>query len=102
MDNMLLKQVEYKYEETRLGTWRSFMYPTGLLFREFQSRSRVMGFPLIHYTRGVCPETGRRIVARGVIAVGRFAVGGIAVGQASLGLVAVGQAGIGLCLAWDN
>jgi hypothetical protein len=96
MDNMLLREVEYKYEQTSLGTWRSYLYPTGQLFREFQSHRRVYGFPLIHYTRGICPETGRHVITRGVIAVGRLAVGGIAIGHASLGVVAIGQAAFGL------
>ena len=43
--------------------------------------------PLVHYTYGKCPETGKRIVAHGVIAVGRLAWGIIAIGQASLGVV---------------
>jgi hypothetical protein len=55
----------------------------------------------VHYTRGVCPETGRRIAAKGFFAVGRVAIGVIALGQASAGIVAIGQAGFGLifCLA---
>jgi len=96
MSNMLLTEVEYKYDETAWGTWRSYLYPTGLLFREFTSRSHFLGWPLIHYTYGICPETGKRVVARGVIAVGRLAVGGVAIGQASLGLIAIGQAAFGL------
>jgi hypothetical protein len=52
--------------------------------------------PVLHYTRGICPETGRRIVARGVIGVGRLATGVIAIGHASFGLVAIGQLAIGV------
>ena len=52
----------------------------------------------MHYTRGICPETGKRIVAKGVIGIGRLATGVLAIGQASFGVVAVGQLGLGLLL----
>jgi hypothetical protein len=55
-----------------------------------------MGMPVIHYTYGKCPETGRRVCAKGVIAVGRIACGIIAIGHASIGLIAIGQLAIGL------
>ena len=96
MKNMLLQDVEYKEDETPRGHWRRFAYPNGQLFEEFTSHTKVGGWPLIHFTRGRCPETGRRIVAKGVIAIGRVALGGLAIGQASLGLVAIGQLAIGL------
>jgi hypothetical protein len=96
MKNMLLEKIEYKTEQTNLGTWRSFVYPTGEYFSEFTSHNRLFGLPVLHYTRGKCPETGRRIVAKGVIAVGRLATGIIAIGHAAFGLLAVGQLGLGL------
>ena len=98
MQNLLLEKVEYKIEETRFGVWRRFVYPNGAYFAEFKSHTTWMGLPLIHYTRGKCPETGRRIIARGVIGVGRLATGIVAIGQASFGLVAIGQAALGLLL----
>lgn len=108
MKNMLLESVEYRIEQTALGTWRSFLYPTGMLYREFTSHMAILGLPLFQYTRGICPETGRRKVATGVIAVGKSARGVLAVGQSAYGLmalgqtcvgvVAVGQLAIGLCL----
>ncbi len=96
MKNMLLEKVEYREDATNLGNWRRFVYPTGELFEEFVSYQSYLGLPLIHYTRGRCPETGKRIVARGVIAVGRLAVGIVAIGQASAGVIAIGQLGLGL------
>ncbi len=96
MKNMLLEKVEYQVEETPRGVWRRFAYPDGRYFAEFRSHSEYFGLPFIHYTRGICPETGRRIVAKGVIAIGRIATGGIALGQLSAGVIAFGQAGIGL------
>jgi hypothetical protein len=101
MKNMLLEKVEYQIEDTPRGVWRRFAYPTGEYFAEFRSHRMVLGMPLLHYTRGKCPETGKRIVARGFFAVGRIAMGVIAIGQASAGIIAIGQASIGLlfCLA---
>jgi hypothetical protein len=94
--NLLLQDIEYQTEETSWGAWRRFMYPSGQVFAEFVSHGRIFGLPLIHYTYGRCPETGRRVVARGVIAIGRLAVGVIAIGHASAGLFAIGQLAIGM------
>jgi len=93
---MMLEEIEYVVEETNRGVWRRYLYPTGARFAEFKSYQTFLGWPLIHYTYGRCPETGRRIVAKGVIAVGRLAIGVIALGQASMGLVAFGQLAIGI------
>jgi len=98
MGNLLLEEVEYKIEETGFGIWRRYGYETGASFHEFKSHTVWMGMPLVHYTYGRNPETGRRVIAKGVIAVGRLACGIVAVGQASFGLVAVGQLAIGLAL----
>ena len=81
---------------THWGTWRRFAYPNGKYFAEFRSHATFWGLPFLHYTRGICPETGRRVVAKGIIAVGRLAMGVLAIGQASFGLIAMGQAGLGL------
>jgi hypothetical protein len=96
--NMLFADVEYQIEVTRFGTWRRFLYPQGALFEEFVSHGNLLGLPLLHYTRGVCPETGKRVVAKGVVAIGRLAVGIIAIGQACAGVIAIGQLAVGLLL----
>jgi len=98
MKNLLLENVEYKVEETSWGTWRRFVYPDGKYFAEFRSHATFWGLPFLHYTRGICPETGRRIIAKGIIAVGRLAMGVFAIGHASFGLIAIGQLGLGLFL----
>lgn len=98
MQNLLLQEIEYATEETPLGTWWRFVYPNGQLYAEFQSHRHLFGLPLIHYTYGRCPETGKRVVAKGIFAVGRVAIGLLAIGQASAGLIAVGQLGLGLLL----
>jgi hypothetical protein len=96
MKNVLLEEVEYKVEETEKGVWRRFAYPSGELFEEFVSHRRILDMPLLHYTRGRCPETGKRVVAKGFIAIGRIAFGVIAIGHMSFGLIAVGQLAIGI------
>jgi hypothetical protein len=95
---MLLQPVEYQVQETTWGVWRRFLYPNGHLFVEFVSHRRLCGWPWLHYTRGICPETGARPWAKGVVAVGRKAYGVLALGQVALGVIAVGQLAIGLAL----
>lgn len=96
MRNLFFEEVEYKIDETPRGVWRRFLYPDGQLFEEFVSHRRVRGLPLLHYTRGRCPETGKRVIATGVVAIGRLAVGVVAIGHASAGVIAVGQLAVGL------
>jgi hypothetical protein len=96
MVNLLLEDIEYKVEETNWGVWRRYMYINGTSFHEFKSRTTLFGLPLLHFTYGRCPETGRRLCAKGIIAIGRLACGFIAIGQASLGLLAIGQLAIGV------
>lgn len=96
MKNLLLETIEYRIEKTRRGVWRRHLTQSGAYFAEYRSNARLFGLPLVHYTRGVCPETGRRVVAKGIIAVGRLAVGFVALGHASAGLLAIGQIGLGL------
>ena len=54
-----LRNVKYRTEETAFGVWRRYTYANGRLFAEFISHERVFGLPLLHYTRGRCPETGK-------------------------------------------
>lgn len=63
---------------------------------EYRSRRSVFGLPLIHVALGSDPYTGKRHVAKGVIAIGQVAVGGIAVGQVAVGGIAIGQLAAGL------
>jgi hypothetical protein len=97
-ENLLLEPVEYQVQETTWGTWRRFLYPNGHLFVDFVSHRRLFGLPWLHYTRGICPETGGRLWAKGIVAVGRKAYGVLAIGQAAVGVVAIGQLSVGLLL----
>ncbi|MFY7951003.1 MAG: hypothetical protein ACOVT5_00725 [Armatimonadaceae bacterium] len=64
-------------------------------YYEYISDARWNGVPWVHVAGGRHPETGRVVVAKGVVAIGQFAVGGIAVGQIAVGIVTVAQLGIG-------
>lgn len=94
--NLLLRQVEYAYTPTRGGKLRRYLYPSEQMFAEYVSRARVGGLPLVHITWGVSPETGRRVTATGVVAIGRRAMGVVAIGQMAVGMVAIGQLAIGV------
>jgi hypothetical protein len=96
---ILRNDVDYIIQETANGIWRRYLYPNGKRFAEFKTYLNVGGLPLVHYTYGVCPQTGRRITAHGIIAVGRIASGVIAIGQFAIGLIAIGQLSIGLLFA---
>ena len=63
---------------------------------EYRSEDELFGLPLIHITRGIDPNTGRRRVSRGIIAIGEVAIGVIAVGGFVLGGIAIGGMGIGI------
>ena len=97
--NFLPEDVDYRIQETAVGTWQSFMYENGKTYHEFTSHAELAGLPLFHYTAGKCPETGRSKSAHGVVAVGRFASGIIAIGQVSWGVIAIGQASFGLLVS---
>src|SRR3954463_16686086 len=96
---LLMSDVQYAIEETPNGVWRRFVYSDGRRFAEFKTHLKVAGMPLVHYTYGVCPDTGRRVTAHGIIAVGRVANGIVAIGQFAMGLIAIGQLSIGLLLS---
>jgi len=73
---------------------------------DYRSRRTLWGLPLVHVATGMDPETGRRRVAKGIIAIGDtargvlafggVAVGGIAFGGLAVGVIAIGGATLGL------
>jgi hypothetical protein len=93
---VLLQKVEFQTEENALGTWQRYLSAGGRYYAEFKSHRRMFGMPLLHYTHGRNPRTGRRTIAVGVVAVGRIAVGVFPVGQVAIGLCPVGQLSLGL------
>lgn len=89
---------------------------------EYRSKRMLWGLPLVHIATGTDPITGKRRVAKGIIAFGDvakgvlafggIAIGGIAcgglaigvvpIGGAALGLISIGGATIGLLLAYGG
>jgi len=63
---------------------------------DYRSKAELFGWPLLHVATGVDPKTGRKRVAKGVVAIGDVAVGGVAIGGAAIGVFACGGAAIGL------
>jgi serine/threonine-protein kinase len=64
---------------------------------EYRSERTAWGWPLVHVAFGYDPQTGRKLVAKGIIAVGDVAVGLVAVGVVAAGAIGVGAfvAGLG-------
>ncbi|HET8945469.1 MAG TPA: hypothetical protein VFQ07_00665 [Candidatus Polarisedimenticolia bacterium] len=76
-----------------LDPWRATYRGTGY---EWRSQAAVGGWPLVHVAFGH-DARGRMRVARGVVAVGQFAVGGIVVAQFGIAwLLGIGQFVVGL------
>jgi zinc-ribbon domain len=63
---------------------------------EYRSRATLWGLPLVHVATGVDSLTGRRRVARGIIAIGERAVGVLAIGGGAIGAIAIGGGAIGI------
>ncbi|MEN6384351.1 MAG: hypothetical protein ABFD79_04055 [Phycisphaerales bacterium] len=99
MGNLLNKQPDYVITNTAWGQTRKYLYESGMLFKEFKSKMKIGSCPLVHISIGICPETGKRIWAKGIIAIGRKAFGVLAIGQLSIGVIAIGQLSIALGFA---
>ena len=54
---------------------------------EWKSKTEIFGLPFIHIAVGRDRETGRFLVAKGIIAIGQFAIGMVAIGQFAIGLL---------------
>ena len=63
---------------------------------EYRSEMEILGWPLVHITKGNDSETGQRLVSKGVIAIGEAAIGVLAVGGFAFGGLAVGGMAVGL------
>jgi hypothetical protein len=96
MVNLLNQPVDFQITRTTFGTWKRYLYESGMLYREFISHSKVGSMPLVHIAIGRDPRTGKIATAKGFIAIGRKAVGVIAIGQAAAGVIAIGQAATGI------
>ena len=63
---------------------------------EFRSKEEISGWPLIHINFGIDPETGRPLVAKGVVAIGNIAFGVVSIGAAAVGVVTLAGFGLGV------
>ena len=63
---------------------------------EFRSKEEIGGWPLIHINIGANPETGRPLVAKGVVAIGNIAFGVVSIGAAAFGVVTLAAFGLGI------
>jgi hypothetical protein len=76
---------------------------------DYKSKAMLFGLPLVHVATGRDPSTGRKRIAKGIIAVGNvavgalaiggFAVGGVTVGGVSLRVISIGGLSVGILLA---
>ena len=62
---------------------------------EYRSEMEILGWPLVHITKGYDPKTGNLLVSKGVVAIGEIAIGVLAVGGFALGGLAVGGMAVG-------
>ena len=63
---------------------------------EYRSKEEINGWPLIHINIGANPETGRPLVAKGVVAIGNIAFGVVSIGAAAFGIVTLAGFGLGI------
>jgi predicted Ser/Thr protein kinase len=63
---------------------------------EYRSKATLFGLPLVHVTSGVDLRTGKRNVAKGIIAIGDVAKGVVAFGGMATGVLAFGGVAVGL------
>ena len=54
---------------------------------EWKSKTTIAGWPLVHIAIGRDKDTGRLLVAKGIIAIGQFALGLITIAQFGIGLL---------------
>lgn len=98
---------------------RNMRFPRFRASYEYRSPITILGLPLVHVAFGINPKTGFPLIAKGIFAVGNFALGGVAIGGFALGgftlagiggglfvfagiaagLVAIGGIAVGLFLA---
>lgn len=63
---------------------------------EYKSKTTIFGLPLVHIATGIDPATGKKRVAKGIIAIGDVAVGVIAIGGVAMGGFATGGLSFGV------
>src|SRR5262249_45707776 len=67
-----------------------------MLGHEYRSKLTIFGLPLVHIASGIDPTTGKKRIARGIIAIGDIAQGGVAIGGVAFGGLVFGGLGVGV------
>jgi hypothetical protein len=62
---------------------------------EWRTESTLYGLPLIHVAWGR-DKDGRKLIAKGIIGIGQYAMGLISISQFGIGAICITQFGIGL------
>jgi hypothetical protein len=78
--------------------------PNGLTYQpapwmfgfEYRSKQQLFGVPLLHVAVGYSPRTGLPRLARGIIAIGNFALGVVAIGGIAAGGIVLSGIGFGV------
>ncbi len=63
---------------------------------DYRSKATLFGLPLLHVADGIDPATGKRRVAKGIIAIGGMAKGVLAIGGVAMGGFAFGGITLGV------
>ena len=63
---------------------------------EYRSKARLFGLPLLHIAYGINAETGKLMVAKGIIAIGNIALGIVAIGGFAFGVLTFGGVALGV------
>lgn len=63
---------------------------------DYRSKATLFGLPLLHVADGIDPATGKRRVAKGIIAIGGMAKGVLAIGGVAMGGIAFGGLTVGV------
>jgi len=107
LDKVVLKSLAYEPErryqhasEVKTEVETISGVPTSTAMRkfgyEYSSKTKLLGWPMLHIATGIDPATGRKRVAKGIIALGDVAVGVVACGRVAFGGFAIGGIGIGV------
>ena len=64
--------------------------------KEYRSKMMLFGVPLLHVAMGFDPATGKKRIAKGIIAIGDVAIGGIAMGGVAAGGLCFGGCTFGV------
>lgn len=120
LDEVVLRALEHKPEQRYQHASEiksevegiSGVLPAVMLYAlgsEYRSRAALFGIPLLHVAFGIDPRTGKKRIARGIVAFGDvaigafacggFAMGGVALGGVAIGLVSLAGMALGLALA---